>query len=206
MATFLRNALPPTMSADMTAETPMESHCCQLSSRMVSSLTTIAAPQEPEMMLMISPTTSLQTLATFSLFLTSHIAVFAPYSFFDAMETMGVMSQEVTATPMPSKSMPSMTMKSRSMTVTMMLLTEAVISVRKLMNAESTRVAIVALIAQRLRFFLRFVVFLEETDAEDAASVTMSDGSESTAGSSAEVFSRLPSSVDVEFFSVKTLS
>ena len=136
--------------------------------------------------------------------LTSHIAVFAPYSFFDAMETMGVMSQEVTATPMPSKSMPSITMKSRSMTVTMMLLTEAVISVRKLMNAESTRVA--ALIAHRLRFFLRFVVFLEETDAEDAASVTMSDGSESTAGSSAEVFSRLPSSVDVEFFSVKILS
>ena len=56
----------------------MDSHCCHVSLRFTVIAMTIAAPQEPEMMLMMSPTTSLQTLETFSLFLTSHIAVFAP--------------------------------------------------------------------------------------------------------------------------------
>ena len=67
------------------------------------------------------------------------------------------MSHEVTATPMPSNRMPAITMNRRSMTVTTMLPAEDVISVRKLMKAESTRVTTVILIAQRFLFFLCFL-------------------------------------------------
>ena len=46
------------------------------------------------------------------------------------METMGVMSQEVTDTPMPSAMMPASTMKKSSTTVIAMLPADEVISVR----------------------------------------------------------------------------
>ena len=96
----------------------------------------------------MSPMTSLQTLDTFSLFLTSHIAVLAPYSFLEAIETMGVMSQEVTATPIPSNRMLAIIRNSRRMTVTIMFSADEVSSVRKLMNAERTSETTVILSAQ----------------------------------------------------------
>ena len=105
------------------------------------------------MMPKISPMTSLQTFDTFSLFLTSHSAVFAPYTLRDAIDTKGVISQEVDATPMPSNKILHKIRKNNSMIVTMICSLDAVSSLRKLINAEINKETTVIFTLQRLRFF-----------------------------------------------------
>ena len=191
--------MPPIVSAEITLDIAIVSHLCQLSSRMVTSLTTIAAPHAPEMMPKMSPITSLQTLATFSLFLTSHIAVFAPYTFFDAIETMGVISHDVTATPMPSKSMLAVIRNSKSITVTIMLSAEDVISVRKLMKADKNSVTTVILTAHRLRFFLGFFFSLPSFCSELPSAVLSRETASETSAASVR-------REDMESLSWETLS
>lgn len=120
MATVLRQAFPPTVIADTSAETLTARIFSGADGNDSTIFKTRVAVHAPDIMLQQSPITSLQMFETTSAFLTSLIAVLLPLTFLDAMETSGASSHDVTETPTPSKIMPIATNTNSKMLVNTM--------------------------------------------------------------------------------------
>lgn len=146
-------AFPPIVSADMTAEIAIVIAFCAFVGIIAVSFNTIATEHAPDMIPNVSPTTSLHTFDTFSLFATSFTAVFAPYSRFARFSSKFETEQEVVATPIPSKVMLASIKNASNNSVTVRLFASEVISLKQLISADKAKDTIVILIAHEL--FLR---------------------------------------------------
>lgn len=143
-------AFPPIVSADMTADTAIDSSFCEPDGNVEVIFSTIATEHAPDMIPNVSPTTSLHTLDTFSLFSTRRRAVFAPYSFLFKFSSKSDDVQDVAATPIPSKVILANIKNASRSSVTVRLFASAVISLRKPITADKTNETTVILIAHAL--------------------------------------------------------
>ena len=118
IATCFKNDLPPIVKAVTTAVIATLIHIFTFSLSLAYkeiNLRARTAAQDPDTIPKLSPIKSQQIDDTFELFLTNVIAVFAPYSFLDAIDVNGAKSQDVTAIPTPSKKILTITKASNNM-------------------------------------------------------------------------------------------
>lgn len=153
-------AFPPIVKADITADTAIDSSFCEPDGSTAVIFSTMATEHAPDIIPKVSPTTSLHTFDTFSLFSMRRRAVFAPYSFFDTFSSKSDVAQDVAATPIPSNVMLANIKNVSKSSVTVRLFASAVISLRKPMTADKAKEITEILIAQILispllyRFFI----------------------------------------------------